>query len=91
MRRYWIGILALVLAACSTVTGAPTAALSQVNSEMKPSATVENSSAERVLADLPSLGPAPELENETWLNVEKPLRLEELRGKVVLLDMWTFG
>ena len=36
-------------------------------------------------------GPAPELTNEIWFNTEEPLRLSELRGKVVLLDMWTFG
>ncbi len=40
---------------------------------------------------LKDYGPAPELKNETWLNTEQPLRLENLRGKVVLLDMWTFG
>jgi cytochrome c biogenesis protein CcdA/thiol-disulfide isomerase/thioredoxin len=35
--------------------------------------------------------PAPELAGiEAWLNSE-PLRLGELRGKVVLLDFWTFG
>lgn len=42
-------------------------------------------------ADLPDLGPAPELTNETWLNVDAPLRLADLRGKVVALEMWTFG
>jgi len=42
-------------------------------------------------ADLDDLGLAPELENEVWLNTESPLRLADLRGKVVLLDMWTFG
>ncbi len=42
-------------------------------------------------ADLPDLGAAPELTNEVWINVESPLRLADLRGKVVLLDMWTFG
>ena len=41
--------------------------------------------------DLPNLGPAPELMNEVWLNTDEPLRLANLRGKVVLLDMWTFG
>ena len=36
-------------------------------------------------------GAAPELENEVWLNSDVPLRLSELRGRVVLLDFWTFG
>lgn len=40
---------------------------------------------------LPDLGPAPELTNDTWLNTSQPLRLADLRGKVVLIDMWTFG
>jgi thiol-disulfide isomerase/thioredoxin len=35
-------------------------------------------------------GPAPELTNQTWLNTPTPLRLANLRGKVVLLEMWTF-
>jgi hypothetical protein len=35
-------------------------------------------------------GPAPELQNKVWLNTPGPLRLEELQGKVVLLEMWTF-
>ena len=41
--------------------------------------------------ELPDLGPAPELTNEVWLNVDTPLRLADLRGKVVAIDMWTFG
>ena len=40
--------------------------------------------------DLPDLGVAPELTNTIWLNVDAPLRLANLRGKVVVLDMWTF-
>ncbi|HEX2995506.1 MAG TPA: redoxin domain-containing protein [Anaerolineales bacterium] len=42
-------------------------------------------------APLPDLGPAPELTNETWLNVDAPLRLADLSGKVVIVEMWTFG
>ena len=40
---------------------------------------------------LSDLGPAPELTNDIWLNTEHPLRLADLRGTVVLLEMWTFG
>jgi hypothetical protein len=40
--------------------------------------------------ELANLGPAPELTNTTWLNSNQPLRMADLRGKVVLLDMWTF-
>ena len=39
---------------------------------------------------LPDLGPAPELMGITnWLNSE-PLMLSSLRGKVVLIDFWTY-
>jgi thiol-disulfide isomerase/thioredoxin len=43
-----------------------------------------------VAVRLQDYGPAPELENEIWLNTEAPLRLADLRGQVVLLEMWTF-
>ena len=42
------------------------------------------------IASLPDLGPAPELTNSVWLNTDAPLRLADLRGKVVGLEMWTF-
>jgi thiol-disulfide isomerase/thioredoxin len=38
---------------------------------------------------LPQKGVAPEFDNQTWINSE-PLRLTQLRGKVVLVDFWTF-
>lgn len=41
--------------------------------------------------ELKHYGPAPELTNTLWLNVKAPLRLADLRGQVVLIDMWTFG
>ena len=42
-------------------------------------------------SDLPDLGSAPELTADVWLNTDQPLRLADLRGRVVLLEMWTFG
>lgn len=42
-------------------------------------------------AALPDLGPAPEFTSDAWLNAAAPLRLADLRGKVVAVDMWTFG
>ena len=62
---------------------APPTAVSQAaasQSEEAPAAAV-----------LPVLGPAPAWDNEVWINSETPLPLEELRGKVVLLEFWTFG
>lgn len=58
----------------------------------KPAETPTPSAASRASQTAyPDLGVAPELANQTWLNVAAPLRLVDLRGKVVLIDMWTFG
>ena len=40
--------------------------------------------------DLQDAGPAPELNNTVWLNTLAPIHLADIRGKVVLLEMWTF-
>ena len=34
--------------------------------------------------------PAPDIAGETWINSE-PATLAELRGKVVLIEFWTYG
>jgi thiol-disulfide isomerase/thioredoxin len=44
-------------------------------------------------AEIPFEGtrPAPEFpENIEWLNTDKPLTLASLKGKIVLLDFWTY-
>jgi thiol-disulfide isomerase/thioredoxin/sugar lactone lactonase YvrE len=39
-----------------------------------------------------SLTPAPEFPSDLeWVNTSRPLSLRALRGKVVLLDFWTYG
>jgi hypothetical protein len=45
---------------------------------------------QELLASLTVKGTPPELFNEVWLNSE-PLKLEELQGKVVIVEFWTFG
>ena len=78
MKRLWIfGLLMLILSACGTVA--------------TPEQEIETPEPMPTTASLPDLGPAPELTNEVWLNVDSPLRLADLRGKVVALEMWTFG
>src|SRR5262245_13030332 len=79
--KYWLfGLIALLIFGCSS---------QQKN-------TLENTMrssdpAMQMTVSLPDLGPAPELTNDTWLNVDSPLRLADLRGKVVIVEMWTFG
>lgn len=38
----------------------------------------------------PTPRPAPPWRNTTWLNTDRVLTLESLRGRVVLLNFWTF-
>jgi thiol-disulfide isomerase/thioredoxin len=59
--------------------------VSDASVETSDSVTINSAKSE-----LKDLGAAPELQNDVWLNTEKPLRLAGLRGKVVLLNMWTF-
>ncbi len=50
--------------------------------------------AETAVPSLPhmSLTPAPEFPSDLeWVNTSRPLSLRALRGKVVLLDFWTYG
>ena len=46
----------------------------------------------QIAAPAKSLVRAPEFPSGlSWLNSDKPLSIKGLRGKVVLLDFWTYG
>jgi starvation-inducible outer membrane lipoprotein len=72
-------LVSILLTAC---TALPPAA-------NQPGAVEQNQEVSNM--DLPNLGPAPEISGEVWINSDQPLTLAGLRGKVVILDMWTFG
>jgi hypothetical protein len=74
---------AMLVAACAPQASEPILS-NQIPLEQEPPVKVEPTV-------LPNQGPAPELQNEIWLNADHPLRLADLRGSVVLIDMWTFG
>ncbi len=40
---------------------------------------------------LPDLGNAPEITNDVWINADAPVTLASQKGKVVLIEFWTFG
>ncbi len=93
-------VLLVFLAACSPgIEKAPTEAggtsniSPQSSSSRTPTQAIEPELEEYLYPspELPNHGPAPELTNKVWLNTDHPLRLADLRGKVVLLEMWTFG
>jgi hypothetical protein len=58
----------------------------------EPAVTPQGPSAEqqRVLSGLEAKGLAPEVSSETWLNTQPP-KWENLRGKVVIVEFWTYG
>ena len=84
MKRFVFGLLAFILLGCgsqNTLTPA----------EEPNDLTQDKPAMLKLASTLPDLGLAPELTNTTWLNVDAPLRLADLRGKVVIVEMWTFG
>ena len=92
--RLGLGLVLMVaMAACSAVDEMGEAEEIVVVNESETAAvpsTPMPSEPEPALL-LPDLGPAPDITNEVWLNSEIPLNLEAVRGRVVLVEFWTFG
>ena len=91
----FVGLLSLLLAACApsdagVVPGAKGSAGGSEGSDNVSPAQQSNLIPRLSLRDY---GPAPELTNAVWRNTpnNSPLRLADLRGKVVAIDFWTFG
>jgi thiol-disulfide isomerase/thioredoxin len=81
--RFLLFLAALALAACSGISyqGPGSGEQGEVPVDQPPPAGTP----------YPDLGKAPELTNTVWLNTDAPLRMKDLAGKVVLIDMWTLG
>ena len=78
-RRHLLLVLPLVLAGCG-VSASPSA-------EATPVARLETPPA----AGQDQRIPAPELDGGIdWLNAAGPIRMKDLKGKVVVLDFWTY-
>lgn len=80
----WLSI-GLLMAGCTAVRGAGNFT---TQPELIPQASITPAPD---LSHLQDFGEAPELSTDVWLNTDQSLRLADLRGKVVLIEMWTFG
>lgn len=76
--------LLAVLTACMTTAQPTSEPTNQPTSQPTPE-------PERPYLDLPDQGAAPEIGNDIWINTDEPVTLAASRGKVVLLEFWTFG
>lgn len=86
--RGWIAGLTTILAA--VLAGCGAAAQSQPEPP-PPEPESEPAPDQPPAAPAVNYGPAPEITNEEWLNTDAPIRIADQRGKVVLVEFWTFG
>jgi hypothetical protein len=94
MKR-WLLLPALLvlLAGCGGDVAVEVTAVSPTNNAPPDTAVPENTPMPTELppVDLPDLGEAPEIENTVWINADEPVTIASQRGKVILLEFWTFG
>ena len=96
---FLIVTLSLLMAACTaqesaeTTTAPPSIATEVIveQQELAVPAPVTPSPTQTPSPPLPILYPAPPIDNEIWINNDAGQSLDALRGKVVLVEFWTFG
>jgi peptide-methionine (R)-S-oxide reductase len=83
---------AAVLRRTALLSAAPAPVLeqSETTTDLMVSSETASPTAEDVLIAAKNAKPAPELAEGKWINSD-PLTLAGLRGRVVLVDFWTFG
>ncbi len=85
-----VGVMMLVATACTTGSTSDETTPSTVATTTEPSGSV--TTPDSTAPSAAGTTPAPDFpDGLDWLNVEQSLDLEMLRGKVVLLDFWTYG
>jgi len=87
--RMFVVLISLIAFVASACTGGGTTEPSATSAE---SSITTSSVAVSTTESEPDRTPAPEFpDGLDWLNVGEPLDLASLRGKIVLLDFWTYG
>jgi thiol-disulfide isomerase/thioredoxin len=92
-------IFIVVLVACTTQESAETTATQPTaepevivaEKEQTVPAPITPSPTQTPIPSLPILYAAPPIDNEIWINNDAGQSLAALRGKVVLVEFWTFG
>ncbi len=83
-----LGAAALLLAACTAGSSSPTTSPVATGEQAGSAAAPEEGTARSFAGTVAAPEFPPGLD---WLNTEHPLTLAGLRGKLVLLDFWTYG
>ena len=91
LRAAQTALLTLLTAACTMPSALDAFLAADATPPAREAAPAPTATTAPFVADLPVLGNAPELHDGAWLNSASPLSLAGLRGKVVALEMWTFG
>jgi thiol-disulfide isomerase/thioredoxin len=86
--RHWLGRSSIAVSAVLTFA----LIIAVVTGTQRKTPPQPDAASPLAPVELAAAGSAPEFpQGFTWLNTEKPLSLRALRGKIVLLDFWTYG